>query len=276
MYVEKDDNDLALKFAIVGGTDNPAFELSLKAGNVPTPKLAVGITITPKEGYLTAQFPLLPTSNKDLRDQVSREVIKQSEDHPREGPFTFTPSLQDVTWRVATHGGYEESGLPEEGFAMFDSKEIIVVTFKTTDPKTFCFERSELIKATTNRKFAHQLLDTFRLIQLDAPTQSLASLSKRLDQDTIVSSVEIQVFMRYQLPLQSAWRRVLSAPLGLPASWRYGCHDQSDRATVSSLTISYDPEMDDRRPKKWIHTNAQPGELWLYSNKYEDIICSHS
>jgi hypothetical protein len=93
LYVDKDDTELALKFGIVGGTDNPSFELSLRVGEVPSLQLPDVIKIHPKDGYLTAQFPILPTSNKDFQSQSLREVIASTEEHPREGPFTFTPEF---------------------------------------------------------------------------------------------------------------------------------------------------------------------------------------
>jgi hypothetical protein len=97
LYVDKDDTELALKFGIVGGTDNPSFELSLRVGEVPSLQLPDVIKIHPKDGYLTAQFPILPTSNKDLQSQSLREVITSTEEHPREGPFTFTPEVWTIS-----------------------------------------------------------------------------------------------------------------------------------------------------------------------------------
>ena len=170
MFVPKDDTDLALRFAIVGGTDNPAFELSLRAGNVPThSQLPDGVKIQGKDGYLTAQFPILPTCNLDLKQQLPREVIKSLEVHLRERPSSFTPSLQDVVRRRATEDDYLASGLPEEAEELFLAKDFLMVSWKSSDPKTFGFERAPSIKATTNRAFAHRLIDAFRLIQLDAP-----------------------------------------------------------------------------------------------------------
>lgn len=179
MYVNKDDTELALKFGIVGGTDNPSFELSLRVGEVPSLQLPEVIKIHPKDGYLTAQFPILPTTNKDLQSQSLREVIASTEEHPREGPFTFTPSLQDVTWRRATQDDYISSRLPEEAEKFFQEKDVVVITWKTSDPKTFGFERAPTIKPTTQRLPSRSLLDTFRLIELNTPIETLDTLPGR-------------------------------------------------------------------------------------------------
>jgi hypothetical protein len=65
-----------------------------------------------------------------------------------------------------------------------------------------------------------------------------------------VSSVEIQVSMLQQIHLQRAWERFLSAPLGLPANWRYGRLDRSPGATFSSMTVYYD--------KHWAREGGHP------------------
>jgi hypothetical protein len=61
-------------------------------------------------------------------------------------------------------------------------------------------------------------------------------------------------------PLWSAWHCVLGAPLALPAIWRYGRHDWSKTATLSSCTVYYDPQMGRKRPKGWIEAYAEPGQ----------------
>jgi hypothetical protein len=40
---------------------------------------------------------------------------------------------------------FEESGLPEEALEMFSMKQVILVSFRTSDPKVFGFERSSQI-----------------------------------------------------------------------------------------------------------------------------------
>jgi hypothetical protein len=100
---------------------------------------------TPKDGYLVVQFPILPTTNAELKDQMLREVIPHNQQHPRDGSYNFTKSLRDVPWRVATEADFEESGLPEEALEMFSMKQVILASFRTSDPKVFGFKRSSQI-----------------------------------------------------------------------------------------------------------------------------------
>jgi hypothetical protein len=74
MYIRRHDTDLSLKFGIIGGIDNPSFKLSLRAGNVTRSPLPDHITIMPKNRYPVVQFPILPTINAELEDQMVREV----------------------------------------------------------------------------------------------------------------------------------------------------------------------------------------------------------
>jgi hypothetical protein len=46
IYVPRDDVKLALKFGIIGGTDNPSFKLLLKAGILTKRILPAQVTIT--------------------------------------------------------------------------------------------------------------------------------------------------------------------------------------------------------------------------------------
>lgn len=57
MYVQKDDITLSLKFGIVPD----------------------GVKIHPKDGYLKAQFPILPYSNAELKNQFAREVVPMTQ-----------------------------------------------------------------------------------------------------------------------------------------------------------------------------------------------------
>jgi hypothetical protein len=94
---------------------------------------------------------------------------------------------------------------------------------------------------------------TFQITDLFS---ALIDLGRVVDPEP-VSSVEIQVSMLQQIHLQRAWERVLSAPLGLPAHWRYGRLDRSPGATVSSITVYYDQVMDGWRSKNWVYKSDQ-------------------
>jgi hypothetical protein len=101
LYVDQHDTELALKFGIVGGTDNPSFELGLRAWEVPTVQLPGGVKIHSKDGYLISQFPILPYSNEELKRQVCRPVLSMAQAQHAQGPISFTSALQDVIWRHA-------------------------------------------------------------------------------------------------------------------------------------------------------------------------------
>jgi hypothetical protein len=92
------------------------------------------VTITPKDGYLVAKFPILPTTISELKDQMPREVIPHNQPHPRDSAYHFTNSLYEVTWRVATQADFEESGLPEKALEMFSKRQVILVSFRAGDP----------------------------------------------------------------------------------------------------------------------------------------------
>jgi hypothetical protein len=81
----------------VGGTDNPSFELNLLVWDMPVIQLPDGVKIHPKDGYFTAQFPILPYSNAELKNQFAREVVPMTQAHLPRGPFYFSSALKDVT-----------------------------------------------------------------------------------------------------------------------------------------------------------------------------------
>lgn len=119
------------KFGIVGGTDNALFELNLRVWDVPVVRLPDGVRIHLKDRYLSAQFPILPYLNKELKDQFAREVTSMAQAHLHEGPFCFTSALQGVIWRRATTDDYVDSDLLEEAEELFQAKDLIIICWKT-------------------------------------------------------------------------------------------------------------------------------------------------
>jgi hypothetical protein len=97
------------------------------------------VTISPKDGYLTAQFPLLPLTNDELKVQMDRRVIETTQDELRAGLFNFSPSVYNFEWRKATESDMENSGLPEEAFNLAARKSMVILSFTTRNPITFGF-----------------------------------------------------------------------------------------------------------------------------------------
>jgi len=54
--------------------------------------------------------------------------------------------------RIATINDYKASGLPEEGLEIFAAGDVFVISFESSDPKTFGFERSPPIKGNNYEK----------------------------------------------------------------------------------------------------------------------------
>jgi hypothetical protein len=89
---------------------------------------------------------------------------------------------------------------------------MVMISWKSCDPKTVRFERAPAIEAATNCTFAQYLLDAFRLIHSDGYISILNILPTPLSSEP-VESVHFQVFIQSMVPLWSAWHRVLSLPL---------------------------------------------------------------
>jgi hypothetical protein len=85
LFVKKHNRDISLKFAFIDRSDNLTLELCLEAGILPQLSLPDAVTISPKDGYLTAQFPLLPITHDELKVQMDRRVIETTQDGPRAG-----------------------------------------------------------------------------------------------------------------------------------------------------------------------------------------------
>ena len=132
--------------------------------------------------YFVANKYLLPLS---LEREVWKKRCQERQQH-RRSPQRMTLYLHTLPPRCHFHTRTTKH-LASRRRALRCS--IPSRSLLSSDPKNF------VIKATTGRKFSHQLLDTFRLIHLDAPIR----LSRLPDQDT-VSSIEIEVFMRCQHP----------------------------------------------------------------------------
>ena len=124
---------------------------------MPRPSLPDTVTICPKDGYLTVQFPPLPINNDDPKVQMDRRVVESTQDDPCTGRFNFSSSVHNFEWKKATEIDMEDSGLLEDTVDLAASKSgMVMLSFTTKNPITFGFERADLIKSSTDFDFAQE------------------------------------------------------------------------------------------------------------------------